>query len=67
VEYKQDVMQSFDKLAMPLFKDGRLLPNVFKSFKIDLREKEDESIANEGHAIMEGNKNIGKIIFEFKE
>jgi len=66
VDYKEDVMQSFDKIAMPLFADGRLKPVVYKSLEMNLSVEEDVKFANEGHSIMENNQNTGKIIFEFK-
>ncbi|NIK78320.1 putative PIG3 family NAD(P)H quinone oxidoreductase [Paenibacillus castaneae] len=54
VDQKIDLTRSFSEFAAPRFEDGRLKPIVDSVW--------DWEEANEAHALMEQNKNIGKII-----
>jgi tumor protein p53-inducible protein 3 len=54
VEQKIDLTQRFSEFAMPRFNDGRLRPIVDSVWNWEE--------VNEAHAIMEQNKNIGKIV-----
>jgi len=50
---------------MPLFKEGKMKANIFKTLELDFNNPETQKLANEGHLIMESNKNTGKIIYKF--
>jgi putative PIG3 family NAD(P)H quinone oxidoreductase len=56
LEYQIDLTQDFTRFALPRFRDGRLKPVIDRVL--------DWNQVKEAHAIMESNKNSGKIVLK---
>jgi tumor protein p53-inducible protein 3 len=57
-EEKANLTKMFTQEILPLFESGELRPNIYQTFPIEK--------AQEAHAVLESNKNIGKVVLAIR-
>jgi NADPH:quinone reductase-like Zn-dependent oxidoreductase len=59
---RKKLIERFNQMIMPGFRDGVYRAVVYKSFQIDFENKDSEAEVNEAHRVIESNENIGKVV-----